>query len=326
VNHYYKIADSSTTKNIPDQQLTFDGVIKKHPLLTGIIPGLKAYDDVNFKGSFTSANTDSALNLIVSAPQITYDKYSVRNGNVNIASKNERINYNISFDTLNSASNTFYGTRLNGSAANDSILINAITQDNKAKDWFGLKASIFAKNKNYIFSLKDSLLLNYERWNVATDNYIKYGSEGLIIHNFLITSDTAKIFINSRQQLANSPIDIAIDNFNLKSISSILNRDTVFASGILDAKMEVSELNKKLPAFTGNLTITDLAIMQQPLGNVTAFAEKQSENNITATLTLTGNGNDITAKGNYYLNNELQQFDAFADIKKFKVSPYSLSC
>ena len=320
VNHYYKISDSAINKNIPDQQVVFKGTIKKHPLLTGIIPGLKAYDDINLNGSFASANTDSALNLIMTVPYIAYQDKTIRNGNINIASKNERINYDVKFDTLNTGSNTFYGTRLNGSAANDSIMINAITQDNKAKDWFGLKASLYAKDKNYSFRLKDSLLLNYERWNVARDNYINYSPAGLIVHNFVVTSDTSKISFNSRQEIANSPIDVLIDNFNLKSVSSILNNDTVFVSGVMDAKMEVSDLNKKLPAFTGNLTVTDLALMEQPLGTLTASAQKQSENNVTATMTLNGNGNDITAKGNYYLNNELQQFDATADIRKLNMA------
>ena len=81
---------------------------------------------------------------------------------IDVASKNERINYDVKFDTLNTASNIFYATRVNGSAANDSIMINALTQDNKAKDWFGLKASLYVKDKNYSFRLKDSLLLNYE--------------------------------------------------------------------------------------------------------------------------------------------------------------------
>jgi len=320
VNHYYKIATPQSATAIPSQQLTFNGVIKKHPLLTGIIPGLKDYEDINLKGSFASADTDSALNLSTALPYLNYQGNTIRNGNISISSKNERINYAANFDTLNYATNTFYGTKLNGSAANDSILISALTQDNKARDWFGLKASFYAKDKYYAFSLKDSLLLNYERWKVASDNYIKYSPDGLIINNFAITSDTSKIFISSRQPVANSPIDIVIDNFNLKSISSIINNDTVFASGIMDAKMEVNDLYKKLPAFTGNLSITDLAIMQQPLGNIAAYAQKQSENNITATISLTGQGNDIAAKGNYYLNNELQEFDATADVKKLNIA------
>jgi translocation and assembly module TamB len=320
VNHYYKIAEPATGKMIPEQQLTFDGTIKRHPLLIGIIPDLKAYDNINFKGSFATADTDSALNLTVALPYLAYQNNTIRNGNIGIASKNERINYAINFDTLNYAANTFYGTRLSGSAAKDSILMSAITKDKKGTDWFGLKASLYAKDKNYSFKLQDSLLLNYERWKIATDNYISYTPSGLIIHNFQISSDTARILINSRQETANSPIDIAIDNFNLKSISALTSNDTILVSGIMDAKMEVNDLYKNIPAFTGNLTVSDLAFMQQPMGQLTASASKQSENNITATVNLQGNGNDITANGNYYLNNKDQEFDAFANVKKLNIA------
>ncbi|MEO6541877.1 MAG: hypothetical protein ABIN74_12820, partial [Ferruginibacter sp.] len=272
VNHYYKITDSISAKNIPEQQVVFKGLIKNHPLVTALVPDLKTYEDISFNGSFTSADTDSALNLVMSVPYLAYAQSALRNGSINLASKNERINYDIKFDTLNYAGTTFYGTQLNGSAAKDSILFNAITQDNKAKDWFGLKASLYAKDKTYSFSLKDSLLLNYERWEVARDNYIKYSPEGLIIHDFMISSDTSTIFINSRQEIANSTIDVLIDNFNLKSVSSVLNNDTVFVSGVMDANLEVNDLYKKIPAFTGNLTIADLAIMEQLIGNVRAHA------------------------------------------------------
>lgn len=320
INHYYKIAVAPVVINIPDQQVTFSGLVKYHPIVTAVVPGLQNYADVDFKGSFVSANRDSALNLVVTAPLVAYDNYTIRNGNLNIQSKNERINYVVNFDTLRSANNIFYGTTLNGSAANDSLLVNALTQDDRKQDWFGLKASVYNKNDVYSFRLIDSLLLNYERWNVSTDNYINYSKQGLIIHNFLITSDTSRIFINSRQQVANSPIDILIDNFNLKNISSILNKDTVLIAGIMDTRLEVNDLYKKLPAFTGSLTITDLAIKQQPIGNLSAWATKQSENNVTATLAITGNGNDISAKGNYYLNNELNEFDATADIKRLNIA------
>ncbi|HMK03521.1 MAG TPA: translocation/assembly module TamB domain-containing protein [Ferruginibacter sp.] len=319
VNHYYKVTNTSTVV-IPEQQVTFEGVVKKHPLVITLVPGLADYGEINFKGGFASADTDSALNLTASIPYLAYQDNTLRNGNIDIRSRNERINYAVNFDTLNYAKNTFYGTRLDGSAAHDSLSINAITQDDKKTDWFGLNGSLYIKDDTYSFRLKESLLLNYERWQVAPDNYISYSPTGLIVHNFLMTSDTARIFINSRQEIVNSPIDIAIDNFNLKSIISVLNRDTLFASGILDAKMEVADINKTIPAFTGNLTITNLELMQQPLGTVTAYAAKQSENNITATLTLQGNDNDIAAKGNYYLNNEEQQFDAFVDIKRLNLA------
>ena len=320
IDHYYDIVPGKTANTIQDQQLTFDGKIKKHPLMIAFVPGLTTFDDINFKGSFASADKDSALNLSATIPYIVYQGNSIRNGSIDISSRNESINYAVNFDTLNYAYKTFYATRLNGSAANDSVALHMITQDDKKKDWFGLNASLFAKDETYSFRLKDSLLLNYEKWNVATDNYINYSPAGLVIHNFSINSDTAKILINSRQATANSPIDIAIDNFNLKSISSIISTDTLLASGILDAKMEVADLNKTIPAFTGDFTVTGLEFKQQPLGTLKGSASKQSENNITAALTLQGNKNDIAAKGNYYLNNDEQEFDASVDIKQLNIA------
>lgn len=320
VNHYYSISDSVVAKNFSHQQVVFEGVVKKHPLITTFVPGLKDYSNINFSGNFASDKTDSALNLKLFVPYLAYDDYAIRNGSIDVVSENERLNYDINLDTLNHASGIFYGSVINGTIANDSILINTITKDKKGKDWFGGKASFFAKDKNYFFHLKDKLLLNYENWEVAADNYVKYSPDGLIIHNLLITNDTSKIYVNSKQELSNSLIVIDIEKFNLKSISSIINQDTVFLSGILMAKMEVTDLKKELPAFSGFFSITDLAIKQIPFGNLQALGEKKTDDNILVVLGLKGKGNDIAAIGNYYLNNTQQQFDINATINKFNVA------
>jgi len=316
INHYYNIAPGVKSKTEIPQQLTFEGTVIKHPIITALIPDLRDYDNINLKGSFVSAYGDSALHFTASVPFLAYQDYRIRNGNAIIVSRNERINYAVTFDTLHYVQNTFYGTTLNGSAAHDSLSIDALTQDNKKTDWFGIHAGLFIKDKVYSFRLKDDLLLNYEKWNVAPDNFISYSPQGILVNNFSMSSDTARIFINSRQQVPNSPIDVTIDNFNLKSISSILSNDTIFASGVMDAKLDITDLDKKFPGFTGNAQVTDLVVMQQPLGNVTATMEKISNNEVAATVNLVGNGNDISARGTYYLNNKEQQFDADMVIRK----------
>ncbi|HMJ48486.1 MAG TPA: translocation/assembly module TamB domain-containing protein [Ferruginibacter sp.] len=316
INHYYKLAPAVKNKTAVPQQISFEGSLMKHPIVTALVPGLYDYDNINLKGSFASAYGDSALNFTASAPYLHYMDYKIRNGNASISSRNERINYAVTFDTLHYIQNTFYGTTVNGSAAHDSLSIEALTQDNKKKDWFGIHAGLFINGETYTFRLKDNLLLNYENWNVAPDNYISYSPQGYIVNNFSMSSDTAKIFINSRQQVPNSPIDVTIDNFNLKSISSILSNDTIFTTGIMDAKLTITDLDKKIPGFTGNAQITDLVLMQQPLGNVSITTEKTSGNEVKGTVSLVGNGNDISAKGTYYLDNKEQQFDADLVIRK----------
>ena len=317
VNNFYKLPGyKPTAVNIPDQQFAVKGIIRQSPIVTGFIPGLNKYDDIKFAGSYSSAYGDSALIFNASIPQLSYATNKVTNGSVNINSKNGQLNYRIKFDTLKTAGNLLYGTLAEGAAAKDSLSLHVATQDNKNKKWFELAGTGFVKNEEYTFRLQDTLMLNYERWAVQTGNYIQYSPKGIIINQFRINNDTSRISLNSKQLIPDSPIDIDIANFNLKSISTLINKDTVLVAGILDMKATVSDLKKPLPSFTGTGSVTNLQYMQHPLGNITASAQKQTDNNISAEINLIGYGNDINAKGNYYLNNTNQQFDADLQVKQ----------
>ena len=94
----------------------------------------------------------------------------------------------------------------------------------------------------------------------------------------------------------------------------------MLASGIIDAKFIVSEFDKKLPAFTGNIEVDSLQFMQQPLGTIKLFTERVGENTITANMGLSGNGNNVVVKGNYYLNDETKEFDVSVDIRPLKLT------
>lgn len=320
INNYYTLPGGKVQQvNIPDQQFAIRGTILPNAFITGVVPGLSNYATIDFAGNYTSANTDSALNFKASIPQLSYTGVALANGDIAVNSKNGRINYGVRFDTLRTAGNTLYATSVSGAAAKDSLSFNALTKDIKQKDWFGAAATAFVKEDVYSFIMKDSLLLNYEEWHVALGNYISYSPQGLIVNNFVINSDTARIAARSQQLVPDSPVDIAINNFNLKSISSLFNSDTVLLAGLLDVKATVSDFKKELPAFTGTATVNGLAYRQQPIGNITANAQKISENNIAADLALTGNGNDLTVKGNYYLNNTEKQFDADVQLKQLNI-------
>ena len=317
INNYYKIPGYTPAPgNIPDQQFAVKAVIRKSPVITGLVPGLMKYDDINFTGSYASADRDSALNFNATIPQLTYTTTHIGNGIINVNSKNDRINYLVKFDTLKTAGNTLYATTVNGGAAKDSLSLHAVTKNSAGIDWFGLAGSAYVNNDIYSFRLQDTLLLNYEKWTVAPDNYIQYSPAGIVVNNFRINSDTASIAIASQQLIPGSPIAIDINNFNLKSISSVINQDTVFLAGILDMKATVSDLQKTLPAFTGTASIDNLQFKQHPLGNVTFNAQKQSDNDVSADLSLLGAGNDLSVKGNYYLNDATREFDADLQIKE----------
>ncbi len=318
VDSYYDIG--SFTPPVQDQQVDFNAEVFYHPLVTVLIPGLHDYDSVTLNGRYVSGYGDSALVFNASAPYVAYDKYVVRNTTADINSANGGLGFNIVFDTLHTPGRIFYGSTLNGRASNDSLQVAALTQDKNAQDWFALDASLYTNNNEYTFRLNDRLLLNYEPWTVNEGNYIVYSPQGLLVNDFVMRSDTASISLNSREPVMNSPVDMVIDNFNLKSVSSFLNNDTILLAGILDAQMAVTDWNKQIPGFSGNATVKDLTVMNGLLGDLTLNAAKTGDNEMAADLQLSGNGNDIYSEGRYYLNNAENQFDAYLDVRRFNVA------
>ena len=318
IDRYYNVTDTVIKITTP-QQITFSGVIKKSPLVASFVDGFN-YDNIPFKGSYSSNEKDSALKLRASIPYLLFKTNRISNGIIDISSYNSKIAGAVTFDTLHFGSNFFYKTALNANVAGDSLSIMAATKDVKDKDRFAFGAGISQRNKAYVFSLKDTLLLDYKKWNVAANNKISYSPKGILVNNFLLSNDSATIAVKSRENVLNSPIDIAIDNFKIKDITSMVNSDTLLASGIIDGKFSISEFEKKIPAFTGNLQVDSLQFMQQSIGTIKLNAEKSGENTITGGMDLTGNGNSVIVKGNYYLDNDVKQFDANINIADLKMA------
>ena len=320
VNGYYNLPGfEKNLVPIPNQQVAFEGALMQAPIISGFVPGLKTFKDITFDGSYSSDYGDSALAFNTNIPYLVYEDYVVREGKLNVNAKNEQLLYKLKFDTLDIGKQKLYGTFAQGFAARDSIKINARTQDDKAKDWFGLAGTAAVSGETYSFTMQDSLILNYEKWDVAGGNYISYGPKGILVNNFKINNDTASIAIASQTPVPNSPIDITVKNFDLETVSSLVSGDTILVSGVLGINAVVTDLEKALPGFTGTATVRNLAVMQTPIGDIDAEAHKITDNNIEASLALLGNNNDIKAAGNYYLNNTEKQFDATLDVEKLSM-------
>ena len=312
IDKYYNITDTFIG-NIPPQQIAFTGTIKKSPVVESLAEGF-AYENIAFRGSYASNAQDSVLQLHAKVPGLVYQTYRVSNGTIDIASLNKDISGAINFDTLHFGTSRFYKTAVIASVAGDSLSFTALTKDAKNSDRFAIGADVTQQNKGYTFSLKDSLLLDYKKWIVAPDNKITWSPDGILVKDFLVRYDSSRISAASRENVLNSPIDVTITSFKIKDITSMINSDTLLASGTVNGKFSIAEFDKKLPAFTGNIKVDSLQFMQQPVGNIALFTEKSGENSITAKMNLTGNGNNVEVKGDYYLNDDSRQFDVTMNV------------
>ncbi|MES2431866.1 MAG: translocation/assembly module TamB domain-containing protein [Bacteroidota bacterium] len=319
IDAYYNITDQPAEQVTP-QQISFEGDLKKHELIPDLIPGLQ-YDNIHFNGSYASQYGDSALNLTATAPYFQYTTTKMNNGRLAVSSKNNAIAGDLDFDKIEIGENILYATNVHARASEDSLSVDALTKDIQNRDRFGAGVILLSQKDNtYEFSIKNNLLMDYKKWDVAPDNRITYSDKGVLVNNFVLSNNNSKISATSRTNVLNSPVDVKIENFDIRDVTSIFNNDTLFATGLVNGTFTLNEFDKEIPAFTGNLELSDFHFMQQPIGTIKLFASKEDNNTINTNLSLSGNGNEITVEGNYYLNNTQNEFDVDADIKSLNVA------
>ncbi len=320
INNYYHIPSDKAVEITQAQQIAFNGIIREHPLVKQFVKGLTKYDTVTFKGNYSSNAADSALNFNLAMPYVVYENNKLYNGKISVVSANEQLQYGIKTDTIQVTDTKLYGTQLTGYIAHDSLIADAVTKDAKGTNRYTLGATASVHEDEYILRLKNNLLLNYKAWDVAPENSITYSPRGFMADNFRLGYRQSAIEIQSEQQVPNSPVNISINNFLISDITSLLNKDTLLATGVINGKARISEFEKAMPAFVGNITVDSIYYKKNAIGNLVINTEKASENNISADVALKGNQNDVKLNGNYFLNNTEKQFDANLDIVNFNIA------
>ena len=193
-------------------------------------------------------------------------------------------------------------TTITGRLANNTIDFTINSKDKNLKDKYNIKG-LFRQPQNgdYQFSIKpDSLVLNYDTWNISANNQIVILQQGINASNFILTKNGQQLSINSISAGANAPMEVKFDQFRLATLTGFVQTDSTLANGTLNGKIIFNELSNE-PVFTGDLLVNDFSIKGDTVGNVKILVNNRVANTYAADITLSGRGNNVKLAGNYYL-------------------------
>jgi len=206
-----------------------------------------------------------------------------------------------------------------GKLANNELYTNILLKDKKDKDQYHLTAEMKQPNSNsYRITLNaDSLLLNYEKWQVSNDNYLEYDSAGIIANNFGISNNSQSLVINSETKSSTAPLDITFKDFRIKTITNFVQQDSLFMDGIINGTTVVKNVMSS-PVFTSDMTIKDMSYKADTIGNVSIKVDNQTANAFATNIKIEGNGNDVQLSGRYYTGES--RMDLKLDINNIDLS------
>ncbi len=146
-------------------------------------------------------------------------------------------------------------------------------------------------------------MLNYEPWSIDNDNQIRFSSTQVNARHFDLSKNNQHLTINSRDNSANSPLDILFEKFRLSTITGFVQVDSLFADGTLNGNIVLNDITKQLN-FTTDLTISNLAVEGDTIGDINAKISNPKPNVFATDISIKGRGNDVALTGNYYLKAE----------------------
>lgn len=317
VQPYFAVmSDSGKAIKTDPYNFTFAGSIINKPVIKTFLPDLTRLETVNFDGRFSSTD---GWNINLLAPGVVYGTNQVDNLQLRAITKDNAIVVTTQVKQVSSGKSiALYNTSVNASIANNQVDFALNIQDKVARNKYRLSA-LFKQPQpgDYIFSLKpQELLLNYDTWSVPGDNQIAVLKNDINARNFVVSKDNQQLSVNSLSQEVNAPMEVKFSNFRVATLANFVISDSLPVDGTFNGKVVLNDLMKQ-PTFTTDLTVSDVSVKKDTIGNINLRVNNTVANTFAADVKIDGHGNDVQLTGNYYVRpGDSSSFDMNLDIRQ----------
>lgn len=317
VNEYYAFKTPSKTKKKidPSQHFDFTMKLKNDDLIRKFVPDLKSFETINLTGNYDADS--QKLNVDGEIPQLTYGVNSINNAKLTINNNGDALQYSLTVGDVKNENFELKKLALVGDVSNNIINYNISTKDDKDVTQFLIAGNAKTlKDATQVSLNPDGLTLNYDSWTVASDNFLQFGSQGILANNFVISHNDSQIGINSETSIPNSPLNINIANFHIETITEMVKKQDLLATGTINGKAQIKDLKNNM-TITSDLNVAKLGIFGNPVGDLALKVKNTSPKIFNADIALTGNDNDVKINGDYNSGNS--SFDLAMAINKLQM-------
>jgi hypothetical protein len=298
INKYFNTNPNALKPKYTAQQFSFNAVITKTPVMAQFVPDLKHLDPVTLSGSFDSESGKLLVNG--SAPKIVYGTNTINGLNLNINTGNNALSYGLTLNEIKASQIDLINTSISGTAQNNKLNTSIQVRDAQKKERYRIAGALTQVGKGYQFSLlSNGLLLDYNEWTVAADNYIQFGGDGILARDFNISNSGQTLSITTNPPQANGPLNINFTNFKIETLAKLAQQNSLLAGGIINGKAVIKNLDKSAQLIS-DLNIANFNFKGDTVGNVALKVNNQTPNTFTANMAITGKGNQVNLDGFYY--------------------------
>jgi hypothetical protein len=312
---YYAIKPNSKKIAAEKQQFKFKMDVKDNPLLLKFIPKLKSMEPISVNGNYNSEHDSIILNG--SIPKLIYGEYTITNAVLKVDTKDEALVYNLEIDDVQNSQFQIPFTAIYGKVQNNTVDYTLQLKDLNNKEKYLIAGTLkTAKVGSEINIDPKNVLLNYEPWKIAPTNLIRFGKNGIYINDFEWSQNGNSIRMQSQSEKPNAPIAIDFVNFNLITLTNILQKGDLEANGKINGNVLLKNTTSN-PVFTSDLTVEDFRFKKDTIGTINIKINNEIEANYNTKISITGQDNTVHLDGIYKATDS--SFDMNLNIEKLNL-------
>ena len=318
IDPYFSLTDKKDTAHVDPYHFSINASIIDNPALRTFLPDISQLKPIKFSGNFSS---DSGWNASLSSPHILYGSSVIDSLNFTAGTKDSVLAFKTSLRHFKSGKSlNIYASALDGTLKHNQLDFTLNMKDQDSKNKYRLSGTLLHPSlKDYVFSLKPGdLLLNADKWIVNADNKIEYSNGGIHAKNFILNRNGQQFGINSKGDGENEPLEIDFKDFKIATLTGFIQNDSLMVNGLLNGQAIVKNVQTK-PTFTTDLSVTDLSIYNDTIGNLNAKINNEVANTYHANITLKGFGNDVNINGDYFVKPQNSSYNLTVDVTSFQM-------
>lgn len=294
INQYYKFG---TVTAIPDQRFRFAVNLYNPKFLQDFVPELTTFLPSRISGLIDTQKDSLLMNATF--PKVVYGDYNVDSIRLAVNNNAQKLNYNLTIKSIQSPAIVLFNSEISGTAVNNQLDLNIFLRDRQRKDKYVIAGLFKSIDKNFQFSLDpNKLLLDYQKWTVAPDNFIQFGQSGILAHQFNLSQGEQLLSINSISETPNAPLKVEFKNFRIETLTKFAETDSTLVGGTINGLVDVKDLIST-PQFEANLNVTKLRYQKDELGDLNILVNNSTENAFEVDVKLKGI-HELSARGFYY--------------------------
>ncbi len=316
LSKYYDLNPAKPDTIVPEQQFDFELRVDNDPVISKLVPQITRLEPIQINAGYNS--TTDSLSVKGNIPRIVYGANTISGGVININTAKDSLNYSIVIDEVQNDQFILPHTSLTGNIKDNVLNYRLQILDRKEEEHYLLAGELRPKENNTELSLDpEGLKLNYEPWDVAVDNLIRFGKDGIYADNFELSHEGSTIKLQSQSDTPNAPLNVELRDFKIETLTNMIQKEELKMSGTINGEAELRDISTNL-VLTSNLDISNFAISKDTVGNIAIKVDNELSNTYRADVEITGNDNQVNLDGTY--TSTSKSFDLNLNIAKLNMS------